>query len=448
MKKVLIIANYKGSIGGISGQVEVLRDNLNSEGLQCGKWKEESGKSSIEDRRLGIGDCPYHADIFSTQGNVVKRVWKFVELLIVARKYDVLHIHGCSERGMLPIVCGVIAGKIWRKRIIVTYHGGDAGKYFAKRGDFARRWLRRADKVIVLNGYLEKVFTKYDIPCIVIPNCITLSGAQEHSAYQWDAPRFISVRHLRELYNIPCILKAFAKVQEQVPGATLTILGSGPQLEELQEWVKKKVESGKLKEESVKFVGQVANSEMPKYLAESDIMLSAPRIDNMPVSVLEAMNAGVLVISSNVGGVPYMIEHGRTGLLFDLIENKNNKNIDKNNENNIIGNQKKYKENTEESSVTDSASTMLTPQSACMQASRQTDDTSCSTNTINQCLSDDSSEKNTKNISFDPADALAEQMMWAVEHRKECLRMIESAKQDVQKYSWEKIRNQLLPLYE
>ena len=62
----------------------------------------------------------------------------------------------------------------------------------------------------------------------------------------------------------------------------------------------------------------MANSEVARYLAQSDIMLSAPSIDNMPVSVLEAMNAEVLVISSNVGGVPYMIEHGRTGLLFDI----------------------------------------------------------------------------------------------------------------------------------
>lgn len=327
MKKILIIANYKGHVGGISGQVEVLRDNLNYEGtgVQCkvygvketiGDCRLEIGESTIEDRRLEIGDCPYHADIFSTQGNVMKRLWKFVELIWKARKYDVLHIHGCSEWGMLPVVYGVIAGKIWKKRIIVTYHGGGAEKYFEKNGDFARRWLKRADKVIVLNGYLEKVFKDYDIPCVVIPNCITLSEAQERSAYQWETPRFISVRHLRELYNIPCILKAFEQVQKEIPAASLMILGDGPLRGELEEWVRLKVESGKLKEGSVKFVGQVANSEMPKYLAKSDILLSAPRIDNMPVSVLEAMNAGVLVISSRVGGVPYMISHKKSGLLF------------------------------------------------------------------------------------------------------------------------------------
>ena len=53
------------------------------------------------------------------------------------------------------------------------------------------------------------------------------------------------------------------------------------------------------------------------YLAQADIMLSAPAADNMPVSLLEAMNAGLLVISSKVGGVPYLIEENKTGLLFE-----------------------------------------------------------------------------------------------------------------------------------
>jgi len=227
-----------------------------------------------------------------------------------------MHIHGCSDWGMLPVVYGIIAGKIWSKRIIVTYHGGGAEDYFAKHGVFVRRWLCRADKVIVLNGYLDKVFHKYRIPCVVIPNIILLPDVKHTHTWHPAAPRFISVRHLRELYNIPCILRAFRRVQQLVPGASLTLLGSGPLLEELQQYVR----DNNLN--YVSFVGQIPNQEMNKYLAEHDVFLSAPRVDNMPVSVLEAMNAGVLVISSRVGGVPYLIEDGRTGLLFECDDDK------------------------------------------------------------------------------------------------------------------------------
>ena len=95
------------------------------------------------------------------------------------------------------------------------------------------------------------------------------------------------------------------------PDATLDILGRGSQREELEAYVEEHHLTG------VTFVGQVPNQQIYDYLAKADIMLSAPKIDNMPVSILEAMNAGLLVISSRVGGVPYMIEDGKTGLLFE-----------------------------------------------------------------------------------------------------------------------------------
>lgn len=284
MKRILFISNYHKGVGGISAQVDLLYGNMRREGIDV--------------------------SIFSTKGNPIKRILVFLKLLFLTRRYDVLHIHGCSEWGMLPIVYGVIAGKIWRKRIIVTYHGGEAAEYFRKHGAFARRWLIRADKVIVLSGFLKKVFEEYQISCVVIPNIVTL----REDIYQTKksiVPKFISVRHLTELYRIDLIIKAFEKVLKHYPEATLDILGQGEKKKELEQYVQTHHLSG------VRFVGQVPNEKIYDYLRANDILLSAPKIDNMPVSVLEAMNAGVLVISSNVGGVPYMIEHGRTGLLFE-----------------------------------------------------------------------------------------------------------------------------------
>ena len=333
MKEVLYISNYRKGVGGISAQVDLFRRHVRAEG--------------------------YEATIFSTKGNPIKRIWRFVRLMFVARKYDVLHIHGCSDWGMVPVVYGVIAGKIWRKRIIVTYHGGEAAGYFAKHRAFARRWLKRADKVIVLSGFLKNVFDEYQIPCAVIPNIVTL----RENIYQQKksiVPKFISVRHLTKLYQIDLIIRAFEEVQKRYPNATLDILGQGNKRKELELYVNEHQLNG------IRFIGQVPNEKIYDYLRANDIMLSAPKIDNMPVSLLEAMNAGVLVISSNVGGVPYIIEHERTGLLFES------------------GN----------------------------------------------------------------VDALADQMEWVLTHQAESLHMISVAHEEVKKYSWTNIREQVLPLYE
>lgn len=331
--KILLISNYKPGIGGINAQIDLLQQFIN----------QEDG---------------WHADIFSTKGNPLRRCIAFIQLLCKARRYDVLHIHACSFWGMVPAVFGIVAGKLWRKRTIITYHGGEAREYFAKHAAFVRRWLGKADEVIVLSGFLKEIFDEYNIPCVIIPNIVVLRPQTERTTT--IAPKFISIRHLEPLYNIPCVLQAYEQVIRQYPDATLDILGRGSQRAELEAYVQEHHLTG------VRFVGQVPNTEIYNYLSNADIMLSASRADNMPVSLLEAMNAGLLVISSRVGGVPYMIEDGKTGLLFES----------------------------------------------------------------------------------DNANELADKMLWALEHPEETNNMIIAAQTEVQKYSWENVKQQLMKIYE
>lgn len=284
-KKILFVANFKPGMGGISVQVESLFKCLSQE------------------KNLLV-------DIFSTTGSFVKRLIILVGLIFKTKKYDIVHAHGCSNRGFLPIVYGIVAGKIWRKRIIITYHGGGAEHFFSKHPRWIKFWLNKADERVVLSGFLKEVFDKYNMSSVIIPNIVDFK--KDYYVEKEDiCPKFISVRHLRDLYNIPCILKAFAIVQKEIPDASLTILGDGDKRKELETYVS----DNYLK--NICFLGQIPNEKMGEFLTKSHIMLSAPKEDNMPVSILEAFSAGLLVISSNVGGVPYMVEHGRTGLLFE-----------------------------------------------------------------------------------------------------------------------------------
>ena len=359
--KILYISNYKKGIGGINAQVDLLYTYLNQE------------EGTV-------------ADIFSTKGNPLRRCTVFFQLLCKARRYDVLHIHACSYWGMVPAVFGVIAGKLWRKRIIITYHGGEAKEYLAKHVGFVKRWLGRADQVIVLSGFLKEVFDRYDIPCVVIPNIVVLQPQQKRT--RDIEPKFISIRHLEPLYNIPCILQAYEQVLKVYPDATLDILGKGSQREELEAYV----EEYQLK--GVTFVGQVPNQQIYDYLAKADIMLSAPKIDNMPVSLLEAMNTGLLVISSRVGGVPYIINDG---LGFSGAENS-------------------AAETTASSLIASSPHRLKRPTGLLFES--------------------------------DNADELAKKMIWALEHPEEVKQIIAQAQTEVQKYAWENVKQQLMKVYE
>ena len=355
--KILYISNYKKGIGGINAQVDLLHTYLNQE--------------------EGI-----KADIFSTKGNPLRRCIAFFKLLCKARRYDILHIHACSYWGMVPAVFGVIAGKLWRKRIVITYHGGEAAEYFAKHVGVVKRWLGRANQIIVLSGFLKEIFDQYDIPCVVIPNIVVLQPQQKRT--RDIAPRFISIRHLEPLYNIPCILRAYEQVLKVYPEATLDILGRGSQREELEAYVEEHQLTG------VTFVGQVPNLQIYDYLTKADIMLSAPKIDNMPVSLLEAMNAGLLVISSRVGGVPYMIVDGSQTYRHSL-------------EDGVSAYSLEFRSN-------DRPTGLL--------------------------------------FESDDADDMAAKMIWALEHSEEVKQIIAQAQVDVQKYAWKNVKQQLMKVYE
>lgn len=282
--RLLLICNYRPGVGGISGQVEIMQKKLREEN--------------------------HTADIFSTKGSFFWRLGLFHRLRKVARDYDVLHIHCCSGWGFLPAVVGVTVGRKMKKRVVLTYHGGGGETFFDKHPKLVHHYLTRTNTNIVLSGFLAKIFDKHQLPYTIIPNIIELDDTlfRQRNVLK---PHFICTRAHEPLYNIPCILRAFQKTLTELPESTLTLVGDGSQHGALMQMAED------MGVKNVTFTGRVDNSEIYRYLNESDILLSSPTIDNMPVSLLEAMNAGLLVISSRVGGVPYMIKNGNNGLLFE-----------------------------------------------------------------------------------------------------------------------------------
>jgi len=62
----------------------------------------------------------------------------------------------------------------------------------------------------------------------------------------------------------------------------------------------------------------VGRKSIPDYYDQSDFMLNASNIDNMPMSILEAFSSGIPVISTEAGGIPYIIRDGENGMLVSL----------------------------------------------------------------------------------------------------------------------------------
>jgi glycosyltransferase involved in cell wall biosynthesis len=66
---------------------------------------------------------------------------------------------------------------------------------------------------------------------------------------------------------------------------------------------------------NINFTGKISKEEWRELSCLYDVFINTTHLDNVPISVLESMALGLPVVSTNVGGIPYMLENGRTGIL-------------------------------------------------------------------------------------------------------------------------------------
>jgi glycosyltransferase involved in cell wall biosynthesis len=204
--------------------------------------------------------------------------------------------------------------KLRGKPVVVNYRGGEADTFLGKALFWIKPSLDRTDAIIVPSGFLAAVFDKHGFTTEVVPNIINLSrfsfSDTDSSTLDEPAPCILVARNLEPIYDNATALHAFSIVKKACPQLRLIIAGSGP---ERQVLVKIAAELGLTN--AVIFTGRVDNENMPALYRKAQVMINPSLVDNMPNSVLEALASGIPVVSTNVGGVPYVVEHDKTALL-------------------------------------------------------------------------------------------------------------------------------------
>jgi L-malate glycosyltransferase len=231
-------------------------------------------------------------------------------LALTVPRYDIVHAFSASYWSfLLAPVPAMAAAKLFGSKSVLNYRSGEAEDHFANWSS-AARFTRFADRIVVPSGYLVDVFGRFGFEAHAIPNFVDVSRFRfrERAA---PAPRFLSNRNFEPLYNVACTLRAFALVQRACPEASLTLVGDGSQREALQSL------AAHLELGNVEFTGQVPNARMVDLYAAADIYLNTPDIDNMPGSIVEAFACGIPVVTTNAGGIPYVVTHERTGLMTE-----------------------------------------------------------------------------------------------------------------------------------
>ncbi len=301
--RVLTVATSMDELGGVSIQAKRLLDTFTGEDAIEMKFLPSNPRFS------GPLEVLHKIKYLRTIATSLKFWWL---LLRNVGKNDIVQVFSVAMTGYIfATIPPLIFAKLFRRKTILNYHSGELEEHLKRWKWLALPTMRMFDVIIVPSEFLVGVFSKYGLSAEAIPNFVNTEDFH-FSERKTLRPIFLSNRNFEFYYNVSVILRAFAEIQSAIPEAELIIAGYGSEENTLKKL------AGDLHLKNVEFVGKVSQKEMSKLYDRADIYLNSSIIDNMPLSIAEAFSCGLPVVSTNPGGIPFMVRHGETGLLVEI----------------------------------------------------------------------------------------------------------------------------------
>lgn len=241
---------------------------------------------------------------------------------------DILHVHYAIPHSVSALLARQMLaaqtnGKARKLPFVTTLHGTDITIVGADRSylPVTRYSIEQSDGVTAISNYLkQRTLQEFDIrnPIEVIynfVNCDTYhrdaNATERRSEFAGKDERIlVHLSNFRPVKRICDVIEIFDRVQKQVP-SRLLLMGDGPERSRA-EWL---VSQKKLRDK-VEFLGKV--DRVSEKLSIADLMLMPSEMESFGLAALEAMACEVPTIATNVGGVPEVIEHGRSGFLAEV----------------------------------------------------------------------------------------------------------------------------------
>lgn len=242
---------------------------------------------------------------------VVNQLLYLPTVAMAAARADVVHAFSASYWSfLLAPAPALVAARLTGTRSLLHYHSGEAADHLAHWGARVHPWLRLADTIVVPSAYLAGVFGEHGYDTTMLPNAVDVRRFQYRE--RQGGERFLSARNLESLYGVDVIIRAFAALAPAHPRATLTIAGDGSQAAPLKQL------AASLGVRGITFIGKVDPDDMPRVFDDADVLVNASRIDNQPVTLVEAFAAGLPIVSTAVGDIPAMLGRGEFGRLVEI----------------------------------------------------------------------------------------------------------------------------------
>ena len=200
--------------------------------------------------------------------------------------------------------------KLLGKKVILIIHGGSIPERMKQSPAKYLRSFKRADVIVCPSAFIQTVLSGYGVQSILIENVVQLKeySFQNKTTFR---PKLFWMRTLEDIYNPAMAVRVAGILSKKYPGFHMVMAGYDRGL--LQEL--KELATDLQVQDKIEFPGYISQQQKSQYASTHDIYVCTNLIDNAPVTFVEMMALGLPVVSTNIGGIPYMVKDGFNGLL-------------------------------------------------------------------------------------------------------------------------------------
>lgn len=200
--------------------------------------------------------------------------------------------------------------RVLKIKYIPILHGGNLEQRLKHNPKMSRMIFGNAYRLVSPSNFLKERFKSYGYENVeYIQNTIEI---EDFVFYRRDISviKLFWLRSFTSIYNPTSAVLVLEELINRGQNAELVMVG--PEIDGSMKVAKQLAIDKNL---NVKFTGKLSKNEWIKLSENYNVFINTTNFDNMPFSVIEAMALGLPIVSTNVGGLPFLISHNEDGLL-------------------------------------------------------------------------------------------------------------------------------------